>query len=418
MNPMPPILFAGILIFCGLIFGEIAVRLKLPKITGYILAGIVLDPDFTGIIPREFIANVGLVTDVALSFITFSVGGMLLFSRLRSMGKGILFITFFEAEFAFLLVAAGMVLIMPFLPQAANHAPAVFFPLAILLGALASPTDPSATLAVVHEYRAKGDVTSTIIGVSALDDVTGIVNFSLALVVAQFLVLHQHFSFASTILAPVATIAGSLALGVLFGAAFILLMRFVRREGEGFLIVAVFAMISLCYGVARMSGAEELLSTMTMGAVVVNFSPRKDAIFSLLERYTEELIFVLFFTLSGMFLNFQVLAASALLVFVFVLLRAAGKAAGTALGAFAAGSGRNVRTWTAGGLIPQGGIVIGLALLIKRNSAFDAFSDIIVSVIIGAVVVHELLGPILSKYCLSKAGELQTISRQSTVDSP
>lgn len=404
---MSPVLLFGIIIFFGLILGEIAVKCRLPKITGYLLAGILFNPHLFHIISRDIIQHANLVTDVSLSFITFSVGGTLLYPRLKALGKGILSITIFEAECAFLLVAAGMAFLAPMFLA---HAPdatflAFYLPFALLMGALASPTDPSATLAVVHEYKAQGDVSSTIMGVAALDDVTGIVNYSVAVVIAQALVLHQQFSVAAAVFKPLAVIGGAVALGVVFGFIFNFVMRVIRREGEGFLIVGVFATISLCYGTARLIGVEELLATMTMGVVVVNFNPQKDAIFRLLERYTEELIFVIFFTLSGMFLDFSALAAAALLVVFFVILRAAGKAAGTVTGAVLARSPENVRRYAAFGLIPQGGIVIGLALLIKSDPVFSGFSDLIVSIVIGTAVIQELIGPVLSLLAIRKAGE-------------
>jgi Kef-type K+ transport system membrane component KefB len=274
------------------------------------------------------------------------------------------------------------------------------------MGALASPTDPSAMLAVTHEYKALGDVTSTIMGVAALDDVTGIMNFSVAVVLAQAMVLHEHFSVAVTVLRPVGIIFGAIGLGALFGAIFLLVMRLIYREGEGFMIVAVFALTTLCYGAARLLQVEELLSTMTMGVIVVNFSPIRDAIFSVLERYTEELVFVIFFTLSGMYLNFSVLGTSLVLVLFFIIFRFAGKFVGVYLGARLADAPQKVRRYTAGGLIPQGGIVIGLALLVKANTAFHQISDVIVSIIIGACVIHELAGPILARFSLSRAQEL------------
>ncbi len=405
---LPLILVAGIIIFLGLVFGEVAVRLKLPRITGYIFAGILLNPGLMNIVPQSFIRHAQVVTDVALSFITFSIGGTLFYPRVKSLGKSILFITLFEAECAFFLVIIGMAVMGPLLMKSAAGAGNLwtYLPFALLMGALASPTDPSAMLAVTHEYKALGDVTSTIMGVAALDDVTGIMNFSVAVVLAQAMVLHEHFSVAVTVLRPVGIIFGAIGLGALFGAIFLLVMRLIYREGEGFMIVAVFALTTLCYGAARLLQVEELLSTMTMGAIVVNFSPIRDAIFSVLERYTEELVFVIFFTLSGMYLNFSVLGTSLVLVLFFIIFRFAGKFVGVYLGARLADAPQKVRRYTAGGLIPQGGIVIGLALLVKANTAFHQISDVIVSIIIGACVIHELAGPILARFSLSRAQEL------------
>jgi Kef-type K+ transport system membrane component KefB len=143
-----------------------------------------------------------------------------------------------------------------------------------------------------------------------------------------------------------------------------------------------------------------------MGTVVVNFNKKQKLIFKVLERYTDELIFVLFFTLSGMYLDFTVLKTALLLVASFIVLRTIGKISGSVLGAVFSKAPDNVRKYTWGGLIPQGGIVVGLALIMKQNPAFNAFSDLIISVVIGSTIFHELIGPIMAKFSLKKAHEI------------
>ncbi len=404
---MPAILIIGIIISTGFICGEIATKIKLPKVTGYIIAGVLLNPDLLNLIPQDFTNHTDIVTNVALSFITFSVGGILLYSHIKKLGKGILFITLFEAEFAFLAVVAGMLLITPlFITYPDATWLTTFIPLSLLIGCLASPTDPSATLAVAHEYKARGKVTSTIMGVAALDDVTGIINYSMAIALAQVLITHKKLWLFFSTSKPLIIIGGAIILGIVFGFIFNKATSLIKKETEGVLIVLVFAVLSLCFGTAVLIGVDELLSTMVMGIYVANFNPKRNIIFKILERYTEELIFVLFFTLSSMQLNFSVLFTYIILVIFFVIFRTIGKVLGTITGAALAESPTNVRKYTAGGLIPQGGIVVGLALLIKQNSAFDNISDIIISIVIGATVVHELIGPVLSKMALKKAGEI------------
>ncbi len=404
---MSPLLLIGITIFGGFVGGEVAKRLGLPKVTGYILAGVLLNPEILGIIPKDFPKHTNVVASIALGFITFSVGGTLLFSRIRKMGKSILTITVFEAEAAFLVTAVGIALVVPFLVRGDGSSwLTTYIPIALLMGCLASPTDPSATLAVVHQYRAQGEVTSTILGVTALDDVTGIMNYSIAIALSQILIMHEKLNLSSAILTPAGEILGAVLLGIAFGLAFNLLTRILRRETEGAIIVAVLAMLTLCFGAATSIGVDELLATMTMGLVVVNYNALSEKIFKVLERYTEELVFVLFFTLSGMNLDFSVLVRNLLLVFFFVVFRSCGKVAGATAGAALAHSPAKVKKYVAGGLIPQGGIVVGLALLMKQNHAIAGIADIVISVIIGATIIHELIGPITSKMAIRAAGEI------------
>ncbi len=404
---MNPIVITGIIIITGFLCGELATRLKLPKITGYIVAGIFLNPDLFHFIPKEVLSHTDLITQISLSFITFSVGGTLLYSRIKELGRGIMYITFFEAQLAFLFVFAGMVLCAPgILGMSSDSFVTGIVPLGIMAAALASATDPSATLAITHEYKARGDVTSTIMGVSAFDDVLGIINYSFAFVIAGVLVAGQKFNLEVSVGQPLIIIFGSVVMGILFGAIFNRVSWMVSKEKEGVLIVLILGLLMLCYGSAQNLGFDQLLSTMVMGVVVINFNHLRDRVFRILERYTEELVFVLFFTISGMQLDFSTLQTTWLISLIFILLRAGGKITGTSIGAHLAGCSKKVKKYTSAGLIPQGGIVIGMALLVKQSPQFSHIGDIILSVIIGSTVVQELIGPMLVKKALKDAGEI------------
>jgi len=405
---LDPVLTVGIIVIVGFIFGEIAIKLKLPKITGYILAGIFLNPGIMSFMPHAAADKTNLVINLALCFITFSIGGTLQFSRLKKLGKSILWITICEAEFAFLIVAIGFLSIAHFF----IHGPSItwfstYIPLSILAGCIASPTDPTPALAITHEYKSEGNVTSTIMGVAASDDALGIMNFSLAVVIAQSFVRNIPFSIYSSIGVPLMIIFGSLLLGTLFGLLLNVVTKLVAKESEGVLIVVIFGLLSCCFGIADMVGCDALLATMVMGVVVVNFNPKHEKIFKVLERYTEELIFLVFFTVSGMQLDFSVLPTALIMIIFFVLFRGIGKVAGTVCGAAIAKSPGNVRKYTAGGLIPYGGIVVGLALLMKQNAAFSGFADIIIAMVIGATIISEVIGSVCVKIALKKAGEIK-----------
>lgn len=406
---MSAILTIGIILGAGFLLGELVQRVRLPRITGYILAGIVLNPQLTPLVSNDFARHTDPVTDIALAFITFSVGGTLLWSRLKQMGKTILSITVCEAESAMLIMIAGFFLTALLL----NHygigtlsaSPLV---LSLMLGVLAAPTDPSATLAVAHQYHAEGEVTSTIMGVAATDDVLGIINFSIGIALARMTATNEAFSVSHSILLPLYEIVGALALGALFGFLFNKSTDWFRRESEGELIVSVFALLALCYGSSRLLRADELLATMAMGCVVVNFNTHQERIFTMLERYQEELVFVFFFTLSSMHLDLAVMPAAAPYIALFVLLRTLGKTMGAYAGARFSGASETVRRFTFLGLLPQGGIVIGLALIMHRNPDFASVSDLVMAIVIGSTVVHEIAGPILSRIGLQMAGEVSS----------
>ena len=360
-----------------------------------------LEPQVFGILPANFISNSIVANNFALAIITFSVGGSLAWAKIKKLGKSIVWITVLEAEFAFILVAIGMSFVMG--GSSFWHT----LPLALLIAALASPTDPTATLAVVHEYKADGPVTRTLLGVAASDDALGIINFSLATAFAAALLLGDSYLTVNNLLFnPLIIIFGSILLGVAGGVILTFLAKAIKNPGA--LIAIVFGTLFAAFGCARYFSLDELLSTMTVGITFVNFSDKRDEVFSLLSKYFEELIFIIFFVLAGAHLQFNALADNWLWIVAFVVLRAAGKFLGTAIGSTIAGSQRVVKKYMAYGLLPQGGIVVGLALLAKQDPRFQVFGTVLVSLILGTTVIHEFFGPLLAKFALSRAKELSS----------
>ena len=242
-------------------------------------------------------------------------------------------------------------------------------------------------------------------GVAAFDDVLGIINYSLAIALSGMFISNQSIAI-SAITQPLFSIFGAVMLGCIFGYILNLLTKLIDKETESVLITLIISLLALCYGIAKYVSVDELLSTMTMGIIATNYSIQRDKLFKMLERYTEELIFVLFFTISALHLDFSVLFSSYWLIILFVIFRFIGKFSGAFLGGKLSKSSESVQKYTAGGLIPQGGIVIGLALVIQQNPTFQPLADIIINVIIGSTIVHEIIGPLFSKYALKKAGEI------------
>ena len=410
---MNTLLVLGLLLTSGIVLGELGEKLGFPRVTGYILAGVLLNPEIFHLVPVSFVQSSEPITNVSLAILTFSVGGTLAIGPLKELGKGIAFIALGEAELAALMVTVGSMVALPFLAhiQGATFI-ATYLPLGLLLGALASPTDPSATLAVMHQYKAKGPVSFTVMGVAALDDALGIMNFSVATALAAIFSTNTALQVGS-LLAPVGLIGASIVLGIACGLLFHFATRVLHDVPEGIFLVTVIAVLALCYGLATLLDLDQLLATMTVGITVVNFGRQRDRIFRLIEDYAEPLVFVLFFTISGMYLDFSVLLKFFPFVLLFVAFRAIGKLSGAFAGATIAHATHTVRKYTGWGLLPQGGIVIGLALIMRQNPAFADISNIIVSVTIGATVIHELIGPVTSKLALQKAGELPDLGHRT-----
>lgn len=403
---MNGILATGLVIMLGYVLGELVRKFGLPRVSGYIVAGLLLNPRITGFVSISFVDSMGTITDLSLAILTFAIGGTLAFGPLKELGKKILFIALGEAQLSAFLVTVGCLVTLPFLLPEAGNFWTMTAPLAVLLGSLASPTDPSATLAVVRQYRAKGMVTFSIMASAALDDALGILNYSLGIVVAVVLITH-HVEGVSTILGPLIAIGGALGLGFVSGLAFRYAPKWLRGESDGLQIALLLGALGLCYGVSAMLDLDQLLATMAMGMTVVNTARRQERhhVFHLLEESVEPIVFIVFFTVSGMLLDVEVLIQYLPVVLLFVFFRTIGKLVGANLGARLGKASRNVRRYTGWGLIPQGGIVIGLALLVQQEPALASISHILLNVIIGATVIHELIGPLTAKLAIMKSGE-------------
>lgn len=403
---MNGLLATGLAILLGYILGEVAKNAGLPRVSGYIVAGLILNPRITGLVSASFVDAMGTTTELSLAVLTFAIGGTLAIGPLRELGKKVILIALGEAQLSALLVTAGCMATLPFLLPHSEGFLTTIAPLAVMLGSLASPTDPSATLAVVRQYKAQGMVTFSIMASAAVDDALGILNYSLATVVAIVLVTH-HIDGVSTILEPLIAIGGALGVGGVSGLAFRFVPKWLRGESDGLQVALLLGLLGLCYGVSAALKLDQLLATMAMGVTVTNLSRRHEhrRVFELLEQSVEPVVFIVFFTVSGMLLDVAVLFQYLPVVLVFVVFRSMGKLGGAYLGARLGGASPKVRKYVGWGLIPQGGIVIGLALLIQQEPSLASISHVLLNVIIGATVIHELIGPFTAKLAIMKAGE-------------
>jgi Kef-type K+ transport system membrane component KefB len=402
------ILIIGIILFGGFIFGEAAIRLKLPRVSGYLLAGILFNPHLFQYIPKSFPEHTHIITEMALAIITFLIGGELAIHKLKKLGSCIIKIAIYQAQITFLVVSIGMFFIMPFFFGSISYEWKYFLaPICILLGALALPTDPAAVLAVMHEYKAKGNVSTAILGIAAIDDILTFINFAIAIVLTKMTIIFYPDNLSIAIGKTILILALSGFVGALFGIAFNLVSKEIEKYSGGIYLVVTIGFIALCFGFNQLFQLDELFSTMVMGMIVVNFNDLKSKVFHTLSSYTEELIFLLFFTFSGMHLDLNSLGKVTIPILVFIVLRTIGKLLGTWIGCKFSNAPKKITKYAGWGLLPQGGIVLGLAMIIYQNPDFKIFSNAIMSLVIGATLFHEILGPIIAKYALKKAGEIK-----------
>ena len=398
----------GLLLIVGYSLGFLADKAGLPKIIGYIATGILFSPHTFSFLDGEMVTDTEPLIDVSLAFIAFEVGGSLKWEKLKNFGSTLARILLLESLTPFLLVLVllgGAGYLFPGIFSIESHWLLI---LALLIAPLASPTDPSATIAVMHQYKAKGRVSDTIMEVAALDDAMGVFLFSISVTVAAIIVGNSDTSIGESLYQAFYKIMGAVITGAALGWLTGHISKFFNIKNEGQWIVVLSAFIILTFGVSRLLNFDELLAAMAMGAFIANFNKHHERIFKIIERYTEELIFLLFFILSGLHLDITAIPAAAFLIAVFIVLRITGKYFGSRLGAVWGKAPKEVRKYTAGGLIPQGGIVIGLALLISKNPDFAEISDTLLAVVMGSAIFHEIIGPLAAIRALKKAGEINT----------
>ena len=385
---MNTLLIVAIALAAGLLLSRLAGKLKLPNVTAFLIAGLFIGPCVTGLISHEALSSMAIVSEAALGFIAFSIGGEFKLSHLKKIGKAPLTITIAQGVATALFIDLGLILL------------GFDVPTALLLGAIGLATAPAATLMVVRQYKADGPVTRMLLPVVAMDDALGLMVYSISASVAQAL-LGGQMTVSSMVVAPLVEIVGSLALGVALGMALTYLSNFFRSRGNklALTIACVLAGVALC----SMWHLSSLLVCMMIGAVVVNMSNKSKVIMEQTDRFTPPL-FLLFFVLSGAELDLSVLPAVGLLGIAYVVLRSLGKCLGTTAGAIMVKADKNIRNYLGFTLLPQAGVAIGMATLTVGR--FPELGSLISTVVLAGVLVFELFGPIITKWALTRSGEI------------
>ena len=385
---MNTLLLVGITMMAGLIMSRAAKLVKLPNVTAFLVAGLIIGPCVAGIISREQAESMGIISEAALGFIAYSIGGEFKLSYLKKIGKAPLTITFFQGMMTAVCVDVGLILF------------GVDVPLALLLGAIGLATAPAATLMVVRQYKANGPVTQMLLPVVAMDDALGLMVFSISASVAQAM-LGGAITVSSMILSPLIEIVGSFALGAALGWLLAFGARFFASRGNklALSIALVLAGVGLC----DILNLSSLLVCMMIGAMMVNLSQQREVLMEQCDRFTPPL-FLLFFVLSGADLDLSVLPSVGLIGIAYLLLRSIGKWGGTYLGAVCVKADKHIRHYLGLTLLPQAGVAIGMAALVSAR--FPTLAAQVNTIVLAGVLVFELIGPVITKIALTKAGEI------------
>ncbi|SHJ29541.1 Kef-type K+ transport system, membrane component KefB [Malonomonas rubra DSM 5091] len=398
------LVFLGLLLLLSHFGGKVANYFNAPRVTGYLVIGILVSPSVLGVFHERLVKDeLSLITDMALSIIAFSIGGSLGVAKLKKLGKQILWITCAEASSAFIAVTLLLLVTFGAFSALSSSFSTLQWPVALLIGALSAATAPAATLAIIHEYKARGPLTSVLLGVVALDDALAILFFAFASAVAAGLLQQTAVSWQQVVLVPGVSILLSLLLGGALGLGLQKAIRFVSRKKAlpGMMIGTIF----LLGGLAISLKASPLLANMSLGFVVTNFVERRDDMFAAVEEF-EEPIFAMFFTLAGAHFDFRVIEAAGGLALLIILGRFVGKLLGSRVGARISGAPDCVRNYLGFALLPKAGVTVGLVLAAEEIFGPTLQAEVMINAVLGSVIINELLTPFFVRFALSRAGEI------------
>ncbi|CCY07723.1 transporter CPA2 family [Coprobacillus sp. CAG:698] len=407
------IISIALMLFLGFLGTRVTKRLKLPNVTAYILVGIIIGPYALNLIPENIVSKMDFLSDIALAFIAFSTGEFFKFSVLKKNGTKVVIITVLES-----LMASFLVFIVMFVILRLNLA------FSIVLAALAAATAPASTVMTIRQTGAKGDFVETLLQVVALDDVVGLIAYSIAISVAVASMSGDGINFKS-IIVPILINTGVLVLGGFFGVFLKWLMP-KKRSNDNRLIISI-SMIFLFCGICALLQVSPLLGCMSMGTIYINIT-NDDKLFKQLNYFSPPIL-LLFFVRSGINFNLDSLfkpsgsigTVSLILIgIIYFIVRIIGKYAGAFLGCWQVKKPKEVRNYLGLALIPQAGVAIGLAALGARTLGGEQGSAL-ETIILASSVLYELIGPACAKLSLylskSYSTNLEDLTDVEMVDS-
>ncbi|MFW6414272.1 MAG: cation:proton antiporter [Verrucomicrobiota bacterium] len=400
---IPALLVVGIMTLAGLYLGKISKYIRLPSIIGFMLAGVILGPSIFDLISDSLQDKLGFITEIALAFVAIGIGLELKLSTLKRQGWSIVVIIIMESLLAFSIVTLA---VYGFTDDLA---------LALIFGAIAPASAPAGTVAIIREYKARGSLTKALYSVVGFDDGLGIVIFGFAAAIAKSLVekaseSHQMESFLSLLAPPFLEVVLSLIVGVVVAFIFVFLAR--RLSSERDMFILLFACIFIVTGLSAMLHLSLILTNMVLGFFIVNTQSS-----SLVRKLEDELsevmplLFVLFFVLAGANLHIAALPSLGLLGVIYIVSRIVGLTGGAALGATIGKAEPKLQKYLGLGILSQAGVAIGLALIVKHEftglSQWGAeIGTTVITTVTATCIFFELIGPILTKFALQRAGEI------------
>jgi Kef-type K+ transport system membrane component KefB len=396
--PLNDLEIIGIAVLLGFSVARMSGMLKLPAVAAYVIVGIILGPSVTAVFRQTALERLDMISDLALGVIAITIGGELQWSNIRKIARSVFPIVLLESLGAMLFVSVSVQVLFHNLP------------LALILGAISSATAPAATIMVIRETRSRGELTSTLLAVVGIDDAIGLTLFALASAAAKALLIGG----ATFTLTQVATesayeIGGALLLGTTTG---LLCAPWIRRiEARDAVFSLAIGMVIINAGLANHLHLSALLTNMSFGALVTNITPVSSRrLFDQIGVFASPL-FIAFFVVAGAHLRVDLLPSLGLLGLVYLIARMGGKVSGAFAGAVIARAPAPVRSNIGFGLLSQVGIAIGLSLVVAQefgpmNGEGASLALTVINVLLGTTIITEIVGPLLTRYGLQRAGEI------------
>jgi Kef-type K+ transport system membrane component KefB len=393
----------GLILLLALAAGHLVKFARIPEVTGYIVAGVVLGPSLLGWVTSQNLAALEILSEVALGLILFSVGTVFELSRFRRVGRQVLLLTLYESALAALFVTAGMLFF------------GIEWQAALLLGAIAVATAPASTLMVIREMDSEGPLTDSLLAIIALNNIYCIIAYSL---VGAVLDLSSGLGGTSSLVATlyralypmVWQLLGSVALGFLVGLLLARWASAIRETGETLILLG--GTILFCVGTARLLELSPLIASMAVGATMVNLSRRSQPLFETLSE-ADPPFYAIFFVLAGADLDLSLVGSLGLAGVVYLLGRAAGKFLGARVGASRLGMPPSVQQYLGFALLAQAGLAVGLTITVERR--FPDFAPPVTTIVLASVAIYEMFGPIATRWALMRSGESRHLAPEELV---
>ena len=389
--------------------------LKLPAVTGYLIAGLLIGPFVLGAIGVDGLGFTSLdqveklkpISEVALGFIAFAIGNEFRLSQLKTIGKQATVVAIVQALSATIFVDLAILILHFIMPDK------ITVPVAITLGAVATATAPAATLMVVNQYKAKGPLVDILLPIVALDDAVGLIVFAISLGIAKSISSGASLSIVRILLNPLLEVTASFLLGTVLGLIYTFIEKFFHSRSKRLSVAITFVIFAVAFsklyidipGTEIEIGFSSLLVCMMMATIFCNICPSSEELMAKTDRWTAPM-FVLFFVISGAELDLSVFKSGAVVLVgvVYIIFRSAGKILGASLSSKWMKCSPVIQKWLGITLLPQAGVALGMSITVAAQ--FGAEGRIIRSIILFSVLIYELVGPMLTKIALTEAGEI------------